>query len=110
MWTGVTYDKIDDAGIHITHQGETKVVDVDSVVLCTGQESVRNLFDAVQAAGIKAHIVGGADVAAELDAKRAIRQATEAVAALEPQDGAPQPEELPWHLKLQKQLTEKVMG
>ena len=110
MWTGVTYDKIDDAGIHITHQGETKVVDVDSVVLCTGQESVRTLFDAVQAAGIKAHIVGGADVAAELDAKRAIRQATEAVAALEPQDGAPQPEELPWHLKLQKQLTEKVMG
>lgn len=109
-WTGVTYDKIDDAGLHITHQGESKVLDVDTIVLCTGQESVRTLFDQVQAAGIEARIVGGADVAAELDAKRAIRQATEAVAALEPQDGAPTPEPLPWHLKLQKELTARAMG
>lgn len=110
QWTGVTYDKIDDAGLHITHQGESKVLDVDTIVLCTGQESVRTLFDQVQAAGIAARIVGGADVAAELDAKRAIRQATEAVAALEPQDGAPTPEPLPWHLKLQKELTARAMG
>ena len=110
QWTGVTYDKIDDAGLHITHQGESKVLDVDTIVLCTGQESVRTLFDQVQAAGIEARIVGGADVAAELDAKRAIRQATEAVAALEPQDGAPTPESLPWHLKLQKELTARAMG
>lgn len=110
QWTGVTYDKIDDAGLHITHQGESKVLDVDTIVLCTGQESVRTLFDQVQAAGIEARIVGGADVAAELDAKRAIRQATEAVAALEPQDGAPTPEPLPWHLKLQKELTARAMG
>ena len=110
QWTGVTYDKIDDAGLHIAHQGESKVLDVDTIVLCTGQESVRTLFDQVQAAGIEARIVGGADVAAELDAKRAIRQATEAVAALEPQDGAPTPEPLPWHLKLQKELTARAMG
>lgn len=110
MWTGVTYDKVDDAGLHITHQGESKVVDVDTIVLCTGQESVRTLFDQVEAAGIEAHIVGGADVAAELDAKRAIRQATEAVAALEPQDGAPQPEETPWHIQMQKKLIAKAMG
>ncbi|WP_099298385.1 NADPH-dependent 2,4-dienoyl-CoA reductase [Corynebacterium dentalis] len=110
QWTGVTYDKIDDAGLHITHQGESKVLDVDTIVLCTGQKSVRTLFDQVQAAGIEARIVGGADVAAELDAKRAIRQATEAVAALEPQDGAPTPEPLPWHLKLQKELTARAMG
>ena len=109
-WTGLTYDKIDDAGLHITHQGESKVLDVDTIVLCTGQESVRTLFDQVQAEGIEARIVGGADVAAELDAKRAIRQATEVVAALEPQDGAPTPEPLPWHLKLQKELTARAMG
>lgn len=110
MWTGVTYDKVDDAGLHFTVDGEQKVLDVDSVVLCTGQESVRDLYDKLQAAGIDAHIIGGADVAAELDAKRAIRQATEVVAGLEPQDGAPEPESLPWHLKLQKELMARAMG
>lgn len=110
MWTGVTYDKVDDSGLHFTVDGEQKVLDVDSVVLCTGQESVRDLYDELQTAGITAHIIGGADVAAELDAKRAIRQATEVVAGLEPQDGAPKPEPLPWHLKLQKELIARAMG
>ncbi|QFQ03261.1 2,4-dienoyl-CoA reductase [NADPH] [Corynebacterium urogenitale] len=107
--TGVSYDKIDDAGLHITEGGEQKVLDVDTIVLCTGQESVRTLFDEAEAAGIKAHIVGGADVAAELDAKRAIRQATEVVAGLEPQDGAPQIKPLPLHLKLQKKVIAAAM-
>mgnify|MGYP006179710935 CR=1 FL=1 len=62
--------------------GEARVLDVDHVVVCTGQESVRSLYDELVAAGISAHLVGGADLAAELDAKRAIRQGTEVAAAI----------------------------
>lgn len=109
QWTGVSYDKIDDAGLHFTKDGEQQVLDVDTIVLCTGQESVRSLYDEAQAAGVTAHIIGGADVAAELDAKRAIRQATEVVAAMEPQDGAPTVAPLPLHLKLQKKAIGAVM-
>lgn len=109
QWTGVSYDKIDDAGLHFTKDGEQQVLDVDTIVLCTGQESVRSLYDEAQAAGVTAHIIGGADVAAELDAKRAIRQATEVVAGMEPQDGAPTVAPLPLHLKLQKKAIGAVM-
>jgi 2,4-dienoyl-CoA reductase (NADPH2) len=77
--SGATYDRIDDAGLHITVDGESRVLDVDHVVLCAGQESVRGLYDALSGRG---HLIGGADVAAELDAKRAIRQGTEVAAAL----------------------------
>jgi 2,4-dienoyl-CoA reductase (NADPH2) len=64
-----------------------QVLAVDTVVLCTGQEPLRQLHDALLAAGhdagaVPVHLIGGADVAAELDAKRAIRQATELVAAI----------------------------
>ena len=79
---GVTYDRIDDAGLHVTVDGEPRVLDVDHVVLCAGQESVRELYDELAPAGIAAHLIGGADVAAELDAKRAIEQGTRVAAAL----------------------------
>jgi 2,4-dienoyl-CoA reductase (NADPH2) len=58
------------------------VLDVDTIVLCTGQESVRDLAEPLEQAGVSVHVIGGADVAVELDAKRAIKQATELAAAL----------------------------
>jgi 2,4-dienoyl-CoA reductase (NADPH2) len=76
MLAGVTYERIDDAGLHITIDGERQVLDVDNVVLCTGQEPLRDLLAPLQAAGVTTHVIGGADVATELDAKRAIRQAS----------------------------------
>ncbi|MEW2447105.1 NADPH-dependent 2,4-dienoyl-CoA reductase [Streptomyces parvulus] len=82
MVPGVRYDRIDDAGLHITVGDESTVLEVDTVVLCTGQEPSRDLYDDLVAAGRRAHLIGGADVAAELDAKRAIKQGTELAAAL----------------------------
>ncbi|MGW4684028.1 oxidoreductase [Streptomyces sp. NPDC004244] len=79
---GAAYDRVDDEGLHITVDGEQRLVPADTVVLCTGQEPRRDLYEALRAAGIEAHLIGGADVAAELDAKRAIRQGTELAAAL----------------------------
>ncbi|WP_411104586.1 FAD-dependent oxidoreductase [Streptomyces sp. cmx-4-9] len=79
---GAAYDRIDDEGLHITVGGEQRLVPADTVVLCTGQEPRRDLYEALRAAGIEAHLIGGADVAAELDAKRAIRQGTELAATL----------------------------
>lgn len=84
---GVRYDRVDDAGLHVTigadgDAPETRVLDVDTVVLCTGQESVRELVDPLTEAGTVTHVIGGAEVAAELDAKRAIRQATELAARI----------------------------
>ncbi|MFD8429203.1 FAD-dependent oxidoreductase, partial [Streptomyces coelicoflavus] len=82
MVPGVRYDRIDDAGLHITVGDESTVLAVDTVVLCTGQEPSRSLYDDLIAAGVAAHLIGGADVAAELDAKRAVKQGTELAAAL----------------------------
>lgn len=82
MVPGVQYDLIDDAGLHVTVDGVRQVLEVDTVVLCTGQDPRRDLYDALVAAGRSAHLIGGADVAAELDAKRAIKQGTEVAAAL----------------------------
>jgi 2,4-dienoyl-CoA reductase (NADPH2) len=80
---GVQYDRIDDAGLHITVDGESRVLDVDHVVICAGQRSVRDLYETLDAAGRRGlHLIGGADIAAELDAKHAIRQGTEVAAAL----------------------------
>jgi 2,4-dienoyl-CoA reductase (NADPH2) len=78
--SGATYDRVDDGGLHLTVDGAPVVLDVDHVVLCAGQESVRELYDALP--GVGAHLIGGADVAAELDAKRAIEQGTRVAAAL----------------------------
>ena len=71
MLNSCDYQKIDDEGLHLTVAGEAKLLNVDNVVICAGQESRRELQDVVQ---IPLHIIGGADVAAELDAKRAIDQ------------------------------------
>jgi 2,4-dienoyl-CoA reductase (NADPH2) len=77
MLGGVEYRKIDDAGLHIAIDGKEQVLDVDTVVICAGQEPRRELVDGLTALGIEHTLIGGADVAAELDAKRAIAQATE---------------------------------
>ncbi|MFI5809531.1 FAD-dependent oxidoreductase [Streptomyces sp. NPDC051643] len=82
MVPGVRYDRIDDAGLHVTVDGAGQVLEVDTIVLCTGQEPRRDLYEELSAAGHSVHLIGGADVAAELDAKRAIKQGTELAAAL----------------------------
>ncbi|WPO75304.1 MULTISPECIES: NADPH-dependent 2,4-dienoyl-CoA reductase [unclassified Streptomyces] len=82
MVAGASYDLIDDAGLHITVDGVSSVIPVDTVVLCTGQEPRRGLYEELLAAGRSVHLIGGADIAAELDAKRAIKQGTELAAAL----------------------------
>lgn len=73
MIPSCTYEKVDDHGLHITVNGDEKVLDVDNVIICAGQDPMRDLV-----AGLKKphHLIGGADVAAELDAKRAIDQGT----------------------------------
>ena len=82
MVPGVTYERIDDDGLHIAVDGSPRVLDVDTIVLCTGQESERTLHEELSARGLTVHLIGGADVAAELDAKRAIDQGTRLAAAL----------------------------
>jgi len=71
---GVSYERIDDAGLHIRHEDAPKLLAVDHVVVCVGQESSRSLYDELAARGVRARLIGGADVAAELDALRAIDQ------------------------------------
>lgn len=79
---GVSYDKIDDTGLHISHDGKSELLEVDKVIICAGQESVRPFEDQWQQFGDKLHIIGGADHAGELDAVRAIRQGVELAAKL----------------------------
>ncbi len=74
MQGGVTYDRITPEGLHISHNDTSEVLAVDTIVLCAGQVSERGLADELLAADIPVHVIGGADVAAELDAKRAIDQ------------------------------------
>ncbi|MGH8145513.1 MAG: FAD-dependent oxidoreductase, partial [Rhodanobacteraceae bacterium] len=82
MLGGASYEKIDDAGLHVMLDGKSQTLPVDNVIICAGQESNRTLADELIALGIPVHVIGGADVAVELDAKRAIRQATELAATL----------------------------
>jgi 2,4-dienoyl-CoA reductase (NADPH2) len=82
MLGGVEYLGVDDAGLRIRVDGQEQLLDVGTVVICAGQEPRRELADALQAAGRSVHIIGGADVAAELDAKRAIDQGSRIAAAL----------------------------
>ena len=85
MVGGVNYEKIDAEGLHISF-GEAResprVIEADTIVLCAGQLSDRSLADALEARGTSCHVIGGADVAAELDAKRAIDQGTRLAATL----------------------------
>lgn len=83
--SGVNYERIDDEGLHITFgdkREKPRTLAVDNVVICAGQESVRDLVDELTVAGVSTHVIGGADVAAELDAKRAIEQGTRLAARL----------------------------
>ncbi len=76
---GVNYERIDDGGLHLTfgpQHENPRVLDVETIVVCAGQEPVRDLADVLRETGRPVHLIGGADVAAELDAKRAIDQAT----------------------------------
>ena len=82
MLAGVEYHHIDDRGLHIQHDGEEKLLEVDNVIICAGQLPRRDLQAPLERAGKTVHLIGGADVAAELDAKRAIRQGTELAARL----------------------------
>jgi 2,4-dienoyl-CoA reductase (NADPH2) len=83
--SGVNYERIDDDGLHISFgpdRSDARLLAVDNVVICAGQDSVRDLEDGLRRNGIQPHVIGGAAVAAELDAKRAIRQGTELAAKL----------------------------
>lgn len=82
MLGGVSYDRITDEGLWITRNGQPELVPVDDVVLCAGQLPERGLYDRLIAAGLKTHVIGGADVATELDAKRAIDQGARLAAGL----------------------------
>ena len=82
MIPGVSYEKIDDAGLHISVDGQAKVLDVDHVVICAGQESFTAMYEQLQQAGKSVHLIGGAKEAGELDAKRAIRQGADLAAVI----------------------------
>ncbi len=82
MLGGLEYRRITDAGLVVIRDGEEETLPADTIVLCTGQEPQRALADALQATGTPVHIIGGADVAAELDAKRAIDQGARLAARL----------------------------
>ncbi len=79
MIPGCSYEKIDDAGLHIKVGEETRVLDVDNVIICAGQDPKRDLVEGLNKPH---HLIGGADVASELDAKRAIDQGTRLAAAI----------------------------
>ena len=82
MIGGVEYLAVDDEGFHLRVDGQPQLLPVDHVVVCAGQEPRRDLLEPLQAAGQRVHLIGGADVAAELDAKRAIAQACRLAASL----------------------------
>ena len=77
MIPGVSYEKIDDAGLHIIVNDQPSVLEVDHIVICAGQESFTAMYEQLQQAGKSVHLIGGAKEAGELDAKRAIRQGAE---------------------------------
>ena len=72
--TGVSYEKVDDQGLHIKQGENSEILNVDNVVICAGQESNREFLQQIEKTGVNYHLIGGVDVAAEVDAKRAIRQ------------------------------------
>lgn len=78
----VQYTKIDDEGLHYVQNEEQKVLPVDNVVICAGQTPFKELLEPLEAKGVMVHVIGGADVAAELDAKRAINQGSRLAASL----------------------------
>ena len=85
MVGGVNYERIEEGGLYVSF-GEARenpqLIEADTIVLCAGQLPERSLADALEAKGVPCHVIGGADVAAELDAKRAINQGTRLAASL----------------------------
>ncbi len=82
MMAGVTYDRIDDRGLSITQGGQSQLLAVDQVVICAGQEPLRELVAGIEAGGMQAHLIGGSNVATELDARRAIDEGARLAASL----------------------------
>jgi len=82
MLAGVTYQKVTDEGLWIEQDGQSQLLEVDHIVICAGQVPQRELQQQLEQAGMQVHLIGGADVAAELDAKRAIRQGAELAAKI----------------------------
>jgi 2,4-dienoyl-CoA reductase (NADPH2) len=82
MRSGLSYHKIDDAGLHVDDGKKIDILDVDSIIICAGQEPLRELQGALAAAGCSTHLIGGADKAMELDAKFAIKQGAELAARI----------------------------
>ena len=82
MINAVQYEKIDDQGLHITANGKPELLEVDNVIVCAGQESNNKMFEPLKNKGLNVHLIGGADLASELDAKRAIDQGSRLAATL----------------------------
>jgi len=82
MIAGASYEKIDDQGLHVTVNDEKRCLEVDNVILCAGQLTQRELHEPLVEAGVSTHLIGGANLAAELDAKRAIDEGTRLAARL----------------------------
>ena len=76
MIGGVSYEQVDDAGLHLRVGAVPRLLEVDNVVICAGQEPRRDLEAGLTAAGCNVHVIGGARLAVELDAKRAIEEGT----------------------------------
>ncbi|MGE0032027.1 MAG: FAD-dependent oxidoreductase [Steroidobacteraceae bacterium] len=82
MLAGVTYGAIDDRGFRVTQGGETRLLEIDNIVICAGQEPQRELAEGIQAAGYRLHLIGGSKLANELDARRAIDEGSRLAASL----------------------------
>lgn len=82
LWAGVHYQAIDDEGLHLVIDGQLQILAVDNIVICTGQTSVDNLSQQLTRQGVSVHVIGGAEDAGEVDAKRVIRQGVELAAKL----------------------------
>ena len=82
MISEVQYLRIDDEGLHILEKGKPSVLRVDNIIICAGQEPLKELLEPLQARGSKVHLIGGAFEARELDAKRAIDQAARLAAVI----------------------------
>jgi 2,4-dienoyl-CoA reductase (NADPH2) len=82
MLNAVSYEQIDDRGLHIVRKGKRQILEVDNVIICAGQEPRRDLYQALDSCDVPVHLIGGADRAVELDAKRAIDQGCRLAAAI----------------------------
>ncbi|MEL6874217.1 MAG: FAD-dependent oxidoreductase, partial [Pseudomonadota bacterium] len=83
MMNGITYEKIDDDGLHVLQSdGQPLLIEADTVIICAGQDPLRDLYDDLESAGLSADLIGGAYEAKELDAKAAINQASRMAAEI----------------------------